>query len=313
MKKRNECPVCGSDNAKKCWALVAPFLRSYALDSEAQRTAQLRECRCCGHRYFREEPSTEELQRLYQAYRGEQYLKTRQKWEPWYTRRLNEATLASDFAATRQQSLRKLLRQAGWGEGERRLIVDVGGDRGQFIPLDFSDGAYVLDSSRVEPANGVTRVDNLAELPGKAGLVICLHVLEHLPDPVGLLKELVNSGMLAPGCLVLLEVPLERPWLGPLMGKSFYRNWLELISRWSWPLIGLDFLATAARVKLGVVAPPLFLKLHEHVQFFSKKSLSRSIEAAGLTIQREDYIRTKTSKRHQQALTLIAIFPGKTY
>jgi len=52
--------------------------------------------------------------------------------------------------------------------------------------------------------------------------------------------------------------------------------------RWRWPVVGLDFLATPARVKLGLVAVPLFAKLHEHGQFFTERSLTQLAQHAGL-------------------------------
>lgn len=284
MEQHLECPICGACEARCAWALVAPFLRTYVLNSDAPRTAQLRECRSCGHRFFRERMRHEELNRLYRDYRGKRYLRVRQRWEPWYTRAVNEATLQAGVSGARQEALRHLLRQTGWQPGERRLIVDIGGDRGQCIPLDCSDGAYVLEASALEPAPGVQRISSLDELPRPAGLVLCLHVLEHLPDPVGFLKHIVQSGQLAPGCLVVLEVPLERPWLGPGLGSRVYRSWLEAVSRWDWLMIGLDFFATAARLKLGVVMPPLFAKWHEHVQFFTQESLRNLAQNARIRV-----------------------------
>ena len=223
MEQRLDCPICGGLEARTRWALVAPFLRTYALNADAPRTAQLRECCHCGHRFFRERMSEEELTRLYRDYRGEKYLRERQRWEPWYTRAVNAATLQASVAEARKEALRDLLRHAGWAPGERRLIVDIGGDRGQCIPLDFSDGAYVLEASDVPLVPGVQRISHLTELPRPAGLVLCLHVLEHLPDPVGFMREIAESGELEPGGLVVLEVPLERPWLAPGLGSRLYR------------------------------------------------------------------------------------------
>lgn len=308
MHQKFDCPVCGGTEARTSWALVAPFLRSYALNADAPRTAQLRECRSCGHRFFRERMDSEELTRLYSDYRGERYLRLRQRWEPWYTRAMNEATLRAGVAKARQEALRSLLRQAGWAPGERRLIVDIGGDRGQCIPLDCSDGAYVLEASEVAPVPGVGRVGSLAELPRPAGLVLCLHVLEHLPDPVGFMKGIAESGQLTPDCLVVLEVPLERPWLGPGLGNRLYRGWLELLGRYPSWAIALDFPATVARLLLGVVMPPLFLKLHEHVGFFTEASLTRAAELAVLHIETAH---NSSPLSHQGVIRVVATVGGE--
>lgn len=92
----------------------------------------------CGHRFFRERYSNKELTQLYGGYREDAYLKARQRWEPWYSARLNGAGLDPQVIAGRQNQLRELLRQVGWRQGERRVVVDVGGDAGQFIPLDLA-------------------------------------------------------------------------------------------------------------------------------------------------------------------------------
>ncbi len=306
MELSRECPCCGSVKARSRWALVAPFVRHYALGPDAPFTAQLRECQTCGHRYFRERYTNEELARLYGGYREEAYLKARQRWEPWYSARLNSTGLDPQVIAGRQNQLRELLRQMGWREGERRVVVDVGGDAGQFIPLDLAREAYVVEASGRAPVIGVQRVAGLADVPEPIGLLLCQHVLEHLPDPAGFLKELVASGSLAPGCLVVLEVPLERPWLGPLLGSRLYRGWLELVGRWRWLAIGVDFVATALRGFLGVVVVPYFLKLHEHVQFFTAATLRLLALEAGLENVREETVHGSSLRTHQGVLRLVA-------
>jgi hypothetical protein len=306
MKQQVDCPICGGMEARISWALVAPFLKRYALDADAQRTAQLRECKTCGHRFFRERMSVHELNRLYRDYRGERYLQVRQRWEPWYTQAVNATTLQADVAEARREALRNLLRQAGWAQGERRLIVDIGGDRGQCIPQDFSNGAYVLETSAVPCLPWVQRISSLAELPRPAGLVLCLHVLEHLPDPASFLKEIVQSGQLERGCLVVLEVPLERPWLGPALASTTYRGWLDLLGRWPWLALGLDLPATVARLMLGVVMPPLFLKLHEHVGFFTEDSLVRIAHSAGLEVLLAATFRERRWRQHHGLLRVVA-------
>ena len=76
-------------------------------------TAQLRECTDCGHRFFPERYNETEMARLYGEYRGERYLRVRQAWEPWYTRRVNEQNLQAGVVQSRQQALRELLQRAG--------------------------------------------------------------------------------------------------------------------------------------------------------------------------------------------------------
>jgi trans-aconitate methyltransferase len=71
------------------------------------------------------------------------------------------------------------------------------------VELDETHRAYAQ-------SQGITAFSSLAELPGDCeksfNLVSLIHVLEHLPDPVGTLKELRIRWLSADGWL-LLEVP----------------------------------------------------------------------------------------------------------
>lgn len=164
--------------------------------------------------------------------------------------------------------------------------------------------AYVVEASGRAPVAGVRRVAGLADVPEPVGLLLCLHVLEHLPDPAAFLKELVASGRLAPGCLVVLEVPLERPSLGQLLDNRIYRRWLELLGRCNWLVVGVDFLATTVRVILGVVQSPLFLKLHEHVQLYTEISLRWVAIEAGLNVVAMERVEDSNLLRHRGAITV---------
>ena len=305
MESNSSCPCCGSLEARPYWALVAPFLRNYALGTNAPYTAQLRECRQCGHRFFRERFTTEEMENIYGGYRNRTYLKTRQKLEPWYTARLNGAGMEQSQINRRQEQLRNLLLEAGWKPGEKRVVLDVGGDVGQNIPLDLAKAAYLLEVSDRQITPGVQRVKALTEVPESIGLILCLHVIEHLPNPEALLREWSASGKLGTDCIIILEVPLERPHLLPLLSSKLYRGWLEFVGRFLPLTIALDACATAARGLLRLVMPPLFLKLHEHVQFFTERSLAQFASQAGLNIIRLETTRGSSLLTHQGAISLV--------
>ena len=284
MFSRTTCPVCGGAHAKSYWALVAPFLRIYALDRDAPTTTQLRDCLECGHRFFRERYTEAEMARLYSGYRGERYLRIRQAWEPWYSTQVNDQNLSAAVIHNRQQALRELLQLVGIHSAEGRVLVDVGGDAGQFIPQDLCEEAYVVEASDRKPIDGVQGLSQLDALPRPADVVLCLHVLEHLPDPKRFLQGLVASQRLAPGCMVVLEVPQERIRLGPGLGRTWYANGLCWLANQRWLVIPLDLASTVARIKIGWLMAPLFIKQHEHVQFYTAQSLQRLAEGVGLEV-----------------------------
>jgi hypothetical protein len=49
-------------------------------------------------------------------------------------------------------------------------------------------------------------------------------------------------------------------------------------------LIAIDFISAAMRGYAGLAMPPGFMKLHEHINYFTEKSLSSLARAAGLQV-----------------------------
>lgn len=285
--------------------MVSPFIRNYALGPEAPATAQLRTCLGCGHRFFRERYLPNEISRLYNDYRGKEYLEVRQAWEPWYSRKINDRNLLDETKHRRQEMLLNALKRAGLNDSIRRVVVDVGGDAGQFIPLSLSDGAYVLETSNRQPSQGVERIRDLSELPKPAGLVFCLHVLEHVPEPKKFLRDLLASPKIGLDAWIVLEVPLERPALSTNLNQLAYKRWLSWLSHHRQLLILLDAASTFARATLGRITWPLFIKQHEHVQFFHAKSFTELAKRSGV----QPCLMEKTTglnlKTHQGSLLLI--------
>ena len=93
------------------------------------------------------------------------------------------------------------------------LALDLGGSDGKFIPTEVTSRfreTHIVDTSDavVEEglhALGVRKVSRPAA--GGYGLVMCMHVLEHVGDP----RQFVLDALahLQPGGLLYLEVPLE--------------------------------------------------------------------------------------------------------
>jgi len=127
----------------------------------------------------------------------------------------------------------------------------------------------------------VKKAGSLAELKGRADLVLNCHVLEHLNDPAKGLAESVS--VLKPGGILYLELPYE-PWRGPFLPPAVTRPWVELLSRTKLPLLAADFVSTAARVKLHVLPPLGFVAVREHLNFFNVESVRRLVERGGLEV-----------------------------
>ena len=164
------------------------------------------------------------------------------------------------------------------------VIADLGGDAGQFLPLQLAREAYLVEASDQEPVAGVTLVADLAEIPSDLDVLICSPVLEHIPSPVSFLGSRTTSPRIRSGCLIYLEVPLEHYGIAGGLGSRLYSRYLRLLSYVGPALIAVDFLSVLARAYLGHVFPPLIVKMHEHVNFFTLASLRATIQSLGLEL-----------------------------
>ena len=134
--------------------------------------------------------------------------------------------------------------------GERPRILDWGGSRGDNTPFKDRRSAHdIYDISGEPPTKGARFVDLETALAGAYDLVVCSNVLEHVPYPVDTLSAVVQA--LSPETILYIEVPQE-----PIMRR-------------------LEDSPQAHRHKRH---------WHEHVNFYSRRSLERLIEQCGLEV-----------------------------
>jgi hypothetical protein len=261
-------------------ALVAPFIAEYVL-SRPVEPCRLFECGSCGFRWFDRRFEPAEMARLYTNYRGEEYFRSRNAHEPWYTRAFNAVDgPGSRKVAGRQRALKAFV-EPHMDLGSLDSVLDYGGDSGQLIPSDIGRRKWVLDPSGVDLVEGVQRVDSESGLAaGGYDLVILSHVLEHIPDPAAMLHVLHALPTPRTGALYI-EVPYERyslRWMG--RGTTTWR-YLDTLRRSGPLLLAMDFFSTAVRVKFKAVPPLGFPKLHEHINFFTAGALTHLLQRCG--------------------------------
>ncbi len=173
MYRIHSCPSCDSTKLTLNWALLSPFLASYAVKTRPF-SCKLLKCSDCDLRFFDVRLSPEEVERLYSGYRGDDYYRERHRHEFWYSRVVNDG-IGDDpeEVATRNRSLESLL-AANVDPGQIRSVLDYGGDRGQFIPPSIGKEKFVFELSDAKPVAGVTRIKSEAELDSqKYELVSC--------------------------------------------------------------------------------------------------------------------------------------------
>jgi 2-polyprenyl-3-methyl-5-hydroxy-6-metoxy-1,4-benzoquinol methylase len=135
-----------------------------------------------------------------------------------------------------------------------KRIVEIGCGSGHFLGLLCGPGNWGEGYDPSQPNSRFAAGNGSFEIFGRnfavedalgADFVCCRHVLEHLPEPMDLLRQLRESMAIRPDAVVLFEVP----------------NGLFTLDRLGiWDII------------------------HEHVSYFTPSSLVRAFHGAGFTV-----------------------------
>ncbi len=213
-----QCPCCGSSAVASSPAILMPFVADRALgwapavideswglstvkEGSAYSICKSMHCRDCGFLFSDIRFSDAEMENLYKDYRGEDYVKLRELYEPGYSER--NASLGNGFNYL--EKIEDLLRP--YFEFPI-AILDWGGDTGKNTPLKgYSSGLDIYDISGKQPVEGA-RIVTLSEAQAKKyDLIVCSHVLEHVPYPSDLLLKIMS--VMGPKSTLYIELPYE--------------------------------------------------------------------------------------------------------
>jgi|GEM_PF-412940 len=279
------CPVCGNSAHLVGYAILAPFLTEL-FHLPVTSTSRYCQCDVCELVFFDLRYDDDQMSLLYGNYRSSGYLDLRQRWEPWYSEKINDAySSQNELVDDRRQFMMDVLEMAGAPE-RLHIAVDFGGDRGQFFPDVPIDRRLVCDVSDRPLAAGVEHISSLGDLgEEKADLVIIAHVLEHLPDPVGPLEE-IRDAMAATGTLYV-EVPLDGFGVRRSQMSPRYQRYLRRLARHRRSFIALDFATGVSRQLLSTIPWFGVVKQSEHINYFSERSLHSLLHRAGFAVVAE--------------------------
>lgn len=129
---------------------------------------------------------------------------------------------------------RKVLKQARKFRPEAQTLLDFGAGKGQFLAMARELGweGTGIETEKARAEFGIQRYQvailHTFYVGGKIGhgfvdMISLNHVLEHLPDPLKLLEELLHQN-LHPRGILYLEVPRRNSWQA-ILGGSRWMHW----------------------------------------------------------------------------------------
>jgi 2-polyprenyl-3-methyl-5-hydroxy-6-metoxy-1,4-benzoquinol methylase len=245
------CPACGATHGR----------------SSIEWASQTRIHRCgnCALLFAHPLPTLEQLEAFYQGF---------------MYRRPSLAKLPRLIAERQRELVRLFELDAAPGSNRGRTFLDHGGGTGVayaaakslglnswFADMDRQAIAFVTEQFQLPPTHLVTR---LSEQHERFDYVLSDNVVEHVPDPVALIRELVAS--LQPGGVLVIKTPhaaANDTYFYPRVCSTYTKK-VAQHNGWSTALERL------VRDPIWCCDPP------RHLYSFSKQSLAHMARLAGL-------------------------------
>lgn len=203
-KGTRKCILCNQSNCTYDKAHFAPFLINRMFLGKEKKT-RLIHCLHCGLYYSDYRPNEEEIDQFYTGYRNREYIEQRKMCEPKYR---NWDFLNAEYCQRRKSNIINFI-NSYIDFTKIKTVLDYGGDQGQYIPESFMYAEkYVYDISGNQTIQGVTLLKDLESVKMiKWDFVQCMHLLEHLSDPISVFKNIVN--LLQDHSYLYVEVPYQ--------------------------------------------------------------------------------------------------------
>ena len=256
LKPTETCWICQSTKLVEIWQDVidlkwSPYVAPY--NHSTHPACKLARCSSCG---FGQPASVPDIEDYY----GRMY---HREWTP--------ESLENDFQATYRdvsygdilKRLARLLRKP------RRTLLDIGAHTGRFAWLAYENG-WAAEGLEINPVTAefarrrtglaihTQRAEELAKHGKRYKAVTLNDVLEHLPEPMSILRSVTE--VMEPGGILAIKVPH-----GPMqrLKEGFRRR-----------ILGCDPMADRAGVMSNFV----------HVNHFSVNSMRLALETVGLEV-----------------------------
>ena len=275
MKSVENCVICGSNDLTGYDTYCTPFIAERIWNS-APFPVKLLHCNKCDFIFYSPRPEESELEKLYKNYRGLEYQQQREKFEKWYTKEVNESIGNNKLEIEERKSNMSAFLAGRYDNGKVKSVLDYGGDKGQFIPDEFSGAdRYVYDISNNPLCPEIKRIVDISESEEKKfDFIFCCHVLEHVPYPNEVIDRVLKFSH--KNTKFYFEVPIDLPLF---LNGVFLNYFFKFFSSHA-----MLHLYSKIRQRHDANA---FFPMHEHINFFTRVSMRRLLELRGLKV---DYI-----------------------
>lgn len=200
------------------------------------------ECLDCGALFLDYRFTDEQMAALYAGYRDERYVRDRVRFEPGFA-----STIAASYGR-RHAHISNVEEWLSRYVPEKPVVLDFGGDDGKNSPfLGKASRLQVHDISGVALVEGAERAEPSQFGTTHHDLIVCAQTLEHVAYPLDLLRQILPA--MDSDTLLYVEVPFE-------------------------DVMRLDLPAGEAATRKR--------HWHEHINFFSQKSMRILLQSTGL-------------------------------
>lgn len=285
-----KCIICGSDKVQTIQTKISDFLVAKIFgEDEVGNDYAVNLCHCeeCTFSFYDRRLTDEESNRLYDGYRGAEYQRIREKYDCWYTEKINDAINNDSMALKEQQRvIEKMVRENV--PINIRVALDYGGNQGDtFTDFLGTEEKYVYDISDIDVKGGGKKIGSYQELlEHHFDFIMCNMTLEHVSYPKDFVKLLYDIG--SSDTYYYLEVPSENP---------FEKNKFSVMKNF-----GLFYNTHYSKSRLikhyfNLKRQP-YMPMSEHVNFFTPTAIKTLMTESGFDVVdiQENYERAVLGK-----------------
>jgi 2-polyprenyl-3-methyl-5-hydroxy-6-metoxy-1,4-benzoquinol methylase len=171
-----------------------------------------------------------------------------------YRKLVDGAASADRFYALHDAEQADKLRIVGVGALRDKVVADIGCGAGSFLDLAKGLASATLAIEPMRSFHPILRdkghvpfaysADVPSEWAGRVDLAVCFSVVEHVADPVSLLRDI--RGLLRPGGELLLSTPNLDDWMLELLPTDYGAFFFRTVHIWYFDAGSLRALASAA-------------------------------------------------------------------